>query len=77
METAAEHETDEGRLVFFISLPEIGKEGERGIIIVRCPQRQGAMLCGWSEDSLTRLGDPHQNILVAICIQKMYPLAQQ
>ena len=28
METAAEHETDEGRLVFFISLPEIGKEGK-------------------------------------------------
>ena len=28
METTAEHETDEGRLVFFISLGEIGKEGK-------------------------------------------------
>ena len=43
METAAEHET-KSRLVFFISPGEIGKEGERGIIIVRCPQRLGAMV---------------------------------
>ena len=67
METTAEHETDEGRLVFFISLGEIGKEGERGIIIVRCPQRRGAILHGWS-DNLLRLGELHIHMHVLIHI---------
>ena len=66
METAAEHET-KSRLVFLISLRD-RKGGEWGIIIVRCPQRLGAILHGWSEDNLLRLRELHLPILIAIDI---------
>ena len=68
METAAEHETDEKSSRFLNFPPRDRKGGERGIIIVRCPQRLGAILHGWSEDNLLRLRELHMHILVAIDI---------
>lgn len=69
METAAEHESI---VVSFSLFPEADRDrkgGERGIIIVRCPHRQGAILQGWSENNLVRFGDLHFQVAFQVQTQ--------